>query len=98
MQDDYGNAVRYPGTGEIAALAERVERVEANLAENTATTKRIEENTSDLIEVLAAAKGAFKTLEVLGKIARPIVWIGTVGSFVMYAWARFKSGIGNPFN
>ncbi|WP_454752075.1 hypothetical protein [Cupriavidus necator] len=91
MQDDYGNAVRYPGTGDIAALAERVERVEE-------TTKRIEENTSDLIEVLAAAKGAFKTLEVLGKIARPIVWIGTVGSFVVYAWARFKSGIGDLFN
>jgi hypothetical protein len=91
MQDDYGNAFRHPDAQDFSALAERVGIVEER-------TKRIEDNTSDLIDAFRAAKGAFKTLEIIGKIARPLSWIGMLGGFAMYSWARIKGWAEHPFN
>ena len=49
------------------------------------------ENTKDVTAAFAAAQGAFKVLEMLGKLAKPLLWLG--GLFVAAAafWDSFRS-------
>jgi hypothetical protein len=47
-------------------------------------------STKDVTAAFAAARGAFVVLETLGKIAKPLLWLG--GLFVAAAafWEHFK--------
>lgn len=72
-------------------LKEQVDGLADALANNTAVTEQVQTNTADLVELLSNARGAFKALEGLGKIARPLMWIsGFVGS-ALTAWAAWKA-------
>lgn len=73
---------------------ERMSRIEVELAENTAATKRIEENSADALEFLEAAKGAFKVLNWVGKLAKPIGYILAVVASVIGIWSAIKTGAG----
>ncbi|MGB4210145.1 hypothetical protein [Zwartia sp.] len=50
---------------------------------------RIDENTKEVTAAFSAAKGAFIALEVLGKIAKPILWITGVCSAIAVLWNEF---------
>ena len=80
----------------LAINTETTQRIEDKLAENTASTKRIEGGTADLLEFLDAAKGAFKVLNWIARMARPIGWIALAFGSVMGAIAAFKSGVIGP--
>jgi hypothetical protein len=49
------------------------------------------ESTKDVAAAFAAARGAFVVLETLGKLAKPLLWLG--GLFVAAAafWEHFRS-------
>jgi hypothetical protein len=49
------------------------------------------ENTKDVTAAFAAAQGAFKVLETLSRLAKPLLWLG--GLFVAAAafWDNFKA-------
>ena len=63
------------------------------LADNTASTKRVEENTKGVVEAFQAAAGAFKVLETIGKLAKPIIWLGTIATAIVAFWNSWKSSI-----
>ena len=85
---------------------ERMSRIESdlvlvgeNLAQNTTMTKHAAvmaeataENTRDLVEFFTAFKGAFRVLEYIGKLAKPLGYIAAVGTAVTGLWATFKGG------
>ena len=71
---------------------ETTQRIEDKLAENTASTKRIEDGTSDLLEFFGAAKGAFKVLNWIGRLAKPIGYIAGAVVAVVGSIAAFKGG------
>lgn len=72
-------------------LQDRVNGMADELARNTLVTEEVKNNTADLVELFTNARGAFKALEGLGKVARPLMWIsGFVGS-ALTAWAAWKS-------
>ena len=50
----------------------------------------LSDSTKDVTTAFAAAQGAFKVLETLSKLAKPLLWIG--GLFVATAafWEHFK--------
>jgi len=52
------------------------------------------ESTKDVVAAFAAAQGAFKVLETLGKLAKPLLWIslwvGGVTAAVVTFWEQFK--------
>jgi hypothetical protein len=61
--------------------AERLAAVEAGLAENTALTKEVKENTSAIVDFFQDAKGFFALLARIGKLSRPIGYIAfTIGA------------------
>jgi hypothetical protein len=69
MQDDFGTEVAHPT---MRQMWERMDKLESGLVENTESTKRIEGNTGQLIDILDSLKGAFKVLTWIGKIAKPV--------------------------
>lgn len=73
---------------------ERMGRIEVDLAENTTTTNRIDANTAGLLEWFKAFEGAFKLLNGLGKLAKPLSYIGAAMAAIGGAWVAFRNGIG----
>lgn len=71
---------------------DRMGRIEADLKTNTAATARIDTNTAVLLEWLQAFEGAFKLLNGLGKLAKPVAVIAGAATAVGGAWLFFKSG------
>ena len=49
---------------------------------------RIEENTKDVVTAFASARGAFLVLEMIGKVAKPILWVVGVGAAIAVFWAE----------
>ena len=50
---------------------------------------RIDENTKEVTAAFTAAKGAFIVLELIGKIAKPILWIVGVCSTIALLWQEY---------
>ena len=71
----------------VGALEARFDTLSADLAENTASTMRVEENTSDLVE-------AMKAISWVGKIAKPASYVAAFTASVAAFWVSFKAGIG----
>lgn len=81
----------------LGELRERVGNLEAastqlkkDLADNTAVTKRIDENTKGLVDALANLEGFTKVINAVAKFTKPILAFATV---VAGLWFTFKSGI-----
>lgn len=59
----------------------RMSAMEISLSENTASTKRIETNTADLLDWMHAFQGALKVLEGFARLAKPIgVILGVIAA------------------
>ena len=80
---------------------ERMTRIEGNadtlraeLASNTKATKEVADNTRELVDLFESFKGAFRVLNWIGKLAKPMAYI--VGLFTAIAgfYAALKSGVG----
>ena len=49
------------------------------------------ESTKDVTAAFAAARGAFVVLETLGKLAKPLLWLGGLLAAVVTFWDSFRS-------
>jgi len=49
------------------------------------------ESTKDVVAAFAAAQGAFKVLETLSKLAKPLLWIGGLIAAIAVFIQDFKS-------
>lgn len=76
----------------LGELRDRVGNLERGLAENTATTKRIETDTNEMIEMFRSWQGAMKVLEVIGKAAKPLAAIVSLGVAIGAYFAHWKGG------
>lgn len=55
-----------------------------------AKVDQIEKNTKEVVDAFDAAKGAFMVLEMLGKLAKPLLWIGGGITFIGIVWQNLK--------
>jgi hypothetical protein len=55
-----------------------------------AKVDRIDKATSDVVSAFNAAQGAFTVLEWLGKLAKPILWIGGLVTAAGIIWQNIK--------
>lgn len=90
MQDDFGDEVPHPT---LQQMWQRMDKFEVGLDENTESTKRIEGNTSELIDILNSFKGAFKVLSWIGTIAKPVTAIIAFFLTIWAAIAALKIGV-----
>lgn len=98
IQDDYGNLVSPTASATLTERLDagdaRFDRVEADLAANTAATRELVANTSELVSILNALKGAFRVLEFVGKLARPLGYIVGLGAAIAGVWTAARHGGG----
>ena len=71
----------------LGELRDRVGNLEKGLSENTATTKRIETDTSEMLELFKGAKGGFRMLEVMGQVFK---WTVAVAASITALWLSLK--------
>lgn len=76
----------------LGELRDRVGNLERGLADNTATTKRIETDTTEMIEMFRSWQGAMKVLEIIGKAAKPLAALVSLGVAVGAYFAHWKGG------
>ena len=55
------------------------------------TVDRIEKNTEGVVAAFQAASGAFLVLETLGKLAKPIMYIGGLCVAITVYWQAMKA-------
>jgi hypothetical protein len=55
-----------------------------------AKVDKIDRATTDVVSAFNAAQGAFTVLEWLGRLAKPILWVGGVLTAVGILWQNFK--------
>lgn len=70
---------------------QRMARIESQVAENTAITRRVDKNTAALVDFFDSLQGAFKVLELLGKLAKPLAWLGAFGVTLYGFWTHIKA-------
>ncbi len=72
--------------------ANTMKDLRAGLAANTEMTKNIQTDTSELVMLLQSFKGAFKVLEALGRLAKPLGYIVALAGGLMGLAAIVKGG------
>ena len=80
---------------EVKDICERLSKLETQYAENTTTLIDIDSSTKEIIAFFNAFKGAFKTLEMLAKLAKPLSYILLFSGACVSLWASLKGG--GPF-
>lgn len=74
----------------LDAGAEKMDRLQVGLEENTRTTNAVQSNTQEAVDLLNSFKGAFVVLEKIGKLARPLGYITMLGAAIVSFWAALK--------
>jgi uncharacterized NAD-dependent epimerase/dehydratase family protein len=70
----------------------RISTLEKELEKNTELTQKVHENTADLIATFDSVKGAFRTLEMLGSLAKPLTYIVACAGAIAGLWYTIKGG------
>jgi len=81
QESDFG-----PFENRVEAVETTLLQLKADLKTNTDTTKRIESNTEDLVAAFEALKGAFKVLEFIGKVGRPLLYVSGAITGLVGLW------------
>lgn len=77
-------------TSGLGELRDRVGRLEKGLADNSAATARVEENTAEMVEMFRSAKGGFRVLAGIGSVLK---WTAAVAASVLAIWISLKGGL-----
>ena len=78
---------------DMIAIRSQHSEFKVKLDENTRTTNDIKKDTESMIEMFRSWQGAFKTLEMIGKLFKPLTFIAAVIASVATTWAVLKGGI-----
>jgi len=76
----------------LATGDETMASLRADLAENTSATIRTESNTAEIVEFFMAMKGAFKVLNWIGALAKPITALVALAAVTWGAFLTIKTG------
>ncbi len=79
------------GASRMARTEAAAEQIRADLEENTKMTKEVLGGLGDVVEFFTAMKGAFKVLNWLGAVAKPVAAIVGLGTAAMVAWRAWGS-------
>jgi hypothetical protein len=72
----------------------RMKTLAADLESNTAATQAIKSDTAELVELLHSVKGAFRVLDMLASLARPLGFLAAAGVSFWGLWTAIKGGGG----
>ncbi|MBS3018528.1 hypothetical protein DJFAAGMI_01260 [Comamonas sp. PE63] len=101
--DDYGNELpaltraqineRFDKGSERMAVIERdLKALAQGLREERRELQELKHQLADLLEFFTAMKGAFKVLNWVGKVAKPLAAIVMLGGACMAFWTNLRGG------
>jgi len=94
--DDFGNELPALTRQQINARfdtgSERMAAIERELSKTRQELGELKQQLADLLEFFTAMKGAFKVLNWLGKLARPMAAIVGLGLALAAAWNAVREG------
>lgn len=76
------------------SMSDRVAELESQVSSLTRSHEAMEkftEKVEGLLEAFQALQGAWKVLEFVGKLAKPLALIGAFGAAVSLYWSKLKS-------
>ena len=71
---------------------ERMDKMDLEIQRNTKLTESIDTNTKDLINLFQSWAGAFRVLEQIGRLARPVGYCAMAVGAVAAAYTAVKTG------
>ena len=74
----------------------RMDSQDQAIKENTDLTQQIKKDTSEIIDAFASVKGAFKVLNWIGSLAKPVTYAVMLGSALYGLFATIKGGSPPP--
>lgn len=74
----------------------RMQALATDLAENTKATAAIKADTAELVDLLHSVKGAFRVLDLLARMARPLGFLAAAGASFWGLFVAIKGGGGGP--
>lgn len=75
---------------EFGELHVKVENLRTDIAEIKEDMTQLKKDTAEIIEYFKAIQGFFKILELIGKLGKPLMVIGIVGTIVTTQWQSIK--------
>ncbi|MEG0148807.1 MAG: hypothetical protein RR701_05440 [Comamonas sp.] len=94
--DDYGDelpaATRQQINERFDKGSERMATIERDLKEVTQELQERNQQMAELLEFFTAMKGAFKVLNWVGKVAKPLAAIVMLGGACVGFWTAIKGG------
>ena len=72
----------------------RMQTMADGLDENTRATQAIKADTEELVDLLHSVKGAFKVLDMLARMARPLGFLAAAGASFYAFYVALKGGGG----
>ncbi|MEG0937900.1 MAG: hypothetical protein RSE32_03115 [Comamonas sp.] len=94
--DDYGDELPAVSRQQINERfdkgSERMAAIERDLKAATQELYELKQQLADLLEFFTAMKGAFKVLNWVGKVAKPLAAIVMLGGACVGFWTAIKGG------
>lgn len=78
----------------IRNLEEQQASLQASVREAAASVHGLNGSIKEMLDVFASWKGAMKTLEMLGRVARPMAWIIGLGTSAVALYTAIRAGVG----
>lgn len=105
MVDDYGDELpavtrqqineRFDkGSERMAAIERDLKTVAQGLQEERQELQELKQQLAEMLEFFTAMKGAFKVLNWVGKVAKPLAAIVMLGGACVGFWTAIKTGGG----
>lgn len=76
----------------FAEGSETMRALRTELEENTATTRRVDANTKELVALFESFKGAFTVFDLIGRAARPLSYIAAACGALWGLYVAIKGG------
>lgn len=76
------------------SMSERVDDLESqvnNLARSHEAMEKFNKSVEGLLDAFQALQGAWKVLEFIGKLAKPLAFLGSLGAAASLYWSKLKS-------
>lgn len=79
---------------DMASLKEEQAKAQVLLADNVKAVAAIKADTADMLATFESWRGAMRTLEMIGKLARPVSYIMGLFAAIAGFYTALKSGVG----
>lgn len=80
------------GSSRMARIENDVSSVRGDLSENTDMTKSMVSSMADILAFFTAMKGAFRVLNWIGRVAKPVAAIGAMVAALITAYTAWRAG------